>query len=281
MKLANVNFALFLAIFVSGCGPQQEGGAVAEEQLSLSRASAPAQEEAFEEANQGEDPTAFGIERKLIRTGYLQIEVESVKEAIEEVRQLSELFSGFLVDTEITREDEGHYRARLSIQVPSGQFDEAVAACRQLGNARHEKIDTRDITKAYTDLTIRLQVKRQTEERLRELLRTRTGNLSDVLAVERELGRVIGEIEQMEGERRYYDQQITMSTITLELYEPRSGIGLGVFSKIGEAFRNSLEVLATSMAAIVYFVSFVVPWLLLTGVVWWVVRSIRKRRRET
>ena len=48
----------------------------------------------------------------------------------------------------------------------------------------------------------------------------------------------------MEGERRFYDQQTAISTLTVALLEPQALVQAGVFAPIGEALRDSLEVLA-------------------------------------
>jgi hypothetical protein len=122
-----------------------------------------------------------------------------------------------------------------------------------------------------------LSVKEETAVRLRRLLADRTGKLSDVLEVEREIDRVVTEIEQMKGERRYYDSRIALSMINLTLFEagatrPNSRLS------IADAFRQSLEELSTSVAWLVYVVTFLAPWLVLASVVWWLVRFIRTRR---
>jgi len=54
---------------------------------------------------------------------------------------------------------------------------------KQVGKVERESVVTQDVTKAYADLETRLVVKRQTEERLRHLLTSRTGKLSEVLEV--------------------------------------------------------------------------------------------------
>ena len=82
----------------------------------------------------------------------------------------------------------------------------------------------------------------------------------------------------MEGEKRYYDQQVSVSRITLEIYEPHAIIRPGVFSEIGEAFKDSIRVLASSIAILVYVVTFVVPWLVLAAIIWWIVWAVRKRK---
>src|SRR5437867_2429325 len=57
------------------------------------------------------------------------------------------------------------------------------------------------------------------EQRLIDMLKTKTGKVSDLLQVEKELGRVREEIEKMQGELKYWDSQIQFATVTISLAE--------------------------------------------------------------
>jgi tellurite resistance protein len=59
--------------------------------------------------------------------------------------------------------------------------------------------DAQDVTEEFYDVDARLRNKRVEEQRLVEHLKKSTARLQDILAVEREISRVRGEIEQMEG----------------------------------------------------------------------------------
>ena len=122
-------------------------------------------------------------------------------------------------------------------------------------------------------------MKRETSDRLRDILRTRTAGLSDVLAAERELARITEEIEQAEGERRFYDQQIALSTLTVALQEPSAMVEAGAFAPLTEALRDSLKRAVASLAALVYATVFLTPWLLVAWVMWKLVRRLLARRR--
>jgi len=50
-------------------------------------------------------------------------------------------------------------------------------------------------------------------------LKTKTGKVSDLLQVEKELGRVRGDIEKMQGELKYWDSQVQFATVTISLAE--------------------------------------------------------------
>jgi hypothetical protein len=57
------------------------------------------------------------------------------------------------------------------------------------------------------------------EQRLIDMLKTKTGKVSDLLQVEKELGRVREQIEKMQGELKYWDSQVQFATVTISLAE--------------------------------------------------------------
>lgn len=217
--------------------------------------------------------------RKLIRTAQLTVEVSRYERAAEEVGRVAESFGGYLAEAQATRGQQDRQAGTLTIRVPADRFASVLAALKGLGKVKAENVSTQDVTKAYADLETRLKVKRETADRLRELLGARTAKLSEVLEAERELARVTEEIEQMEGERRFYDAQVALSTITLSLHEPQALVEPGVFAPIGDALRGAAEVLSRSVAGLVFLVALLTPWLLVAFVVWRTVKAVRGRRK--
>ncbi len=222
---------------------------------------------------------ALVASRKLIRTGQLSIEVGKYASAAEAAARITSDSGGYVADSRSSRSDSGRERGTLVLRLPAERFGDALRSLKELGVVKAENVSSQDVTKAYADLETRLRVKRETLERLRDILRRQTGKLSDVLEVEREIGRVTEEIEQMEGERRYYDQQLALSTLSLELIEPEPLLAGGVFAPIGEALRRSLEVFASSLGGLIYALSAGVPWLIALWLAWRVFRFVRGRRR--
>jgi hypothetical protein len=216
---------------------------------------------------------------KLIRTASITVEVEKYDRAAEEVVRVAESLGGYLAEAQVSQGQEDRRAGTLTIRVPSARFGAALSALKGLGKVKAENVATQDVTKAYTDLETRLKVKRDTADRLRELLRTRTAGLPDVLTAERELARVTEEIEQMEGERRFYDQQVAFSTIALSLAEPHAIVAPGVFAPLGRALRDAAQVLVQSLSGLIFVVVALTPWLLVAYVVWRVIRSVRARRK--
>lgn len=216
--------------------------------------------------------------RRRIQTGDLTIEVKSFEKAASGVGHIAESHGGYLVTSEASWDDEDRREGTLTIRVAAVRFSAAFSAIKSLGKVQSEKMGTEDISKAYTDLQSRLQIKRQTERRLRDILQARTGKLSEVLEAERELGRLAEEIEQREGQRRYYDQQVALSAITVQLQEPTAIVGRGVASPLTGALREALGVFMNSLGLIVYVSSFLAPWLLTAVAIWFLVRIVWRRR---
>jgi len=81
-------------------------------------------------------------------------------------------------------------------------------------------VSVADVGEEYVDVTARVANAKRLEQRLIDLLDKRTGKLSDVLGVERELARVREEIERYEGRLRYLRTRASISTLTVSVHEP-------------------------------------------------------------
>jgi hypothetical protein len=213
---------------------------------------------------------------KLIRTGQALVEVPSYRRAEQALQRLALSLGGYVADSKAERDDEGHEHGTLILRIPAERFAEAISGMAALGTVRSQNVSAQDVTKAYTDLETRLRVKRDTALRLREILKTHTAKLSDVLEAEQALARVVEEIEQAEGERRFYDQQVALSTLSVELREPRALVKSGAL--LFEALGSAAEVLANSVAAMVYLAAGAAPWAFVLWILWRLARARRAKR---
>jgi hypothetical protein len=219
--------------------------------------------------------------QKLIRTAEVRIQVDSVERAIEAMDSIARQVDALVADVRVNHNDGRGTDAQLTVRVPANRFTAALAALRHLGDVKAENVVTEDVSKAYADLETRLAVTEETVSRLRGLLANRPGKLTDVLEVERELARVVTQLEELKGQRRYYDQRVAISTISVALYEPSAVRRPGLLPGIGEAFHNSITALTISLEWLIYLVTFLVPWLLIAGLAWWINKRWGARRRST
>jgi hypothetical protein len=222
----------------------------------------------------GLDPAA----RLIVRTGQASIEVDSLESAMAELRRITGRAGGFVADASVQSGRNQLRQAVLELKVPAARFDELTEGLQPIGRLEFVNVGAEDVSEEFVDLTARAANGHRLEERLVELLRTRTGKLQDVLSVERELARVREEIERMEGRLRYLEGSARLSTLSVTLHEPLPIVATHGQGPIVEAFRaawrNFIGVLAGGIASL----GFVLPVLALG---WGVVAAGRRWRRST
>src|SRR5262249_33838038 len=87
------------------------------------------------------------------------------------------------------------------------------------GELKSQRIAAQDVSKVYNDTESELRAARAMEGRLLEIIKTGKGDVVDLLKAEKELAVWREKIEKMEGELRYYNNLISLSTLTLTLNE--------------------------------------------------------------
>jgi len=214
-------------------------------------------------------------DRKLIRTGTLSVEVRRYAEAAEKAVAIAEAHGGYLSGANAAREAGDRQRGTLTLSVEARSFDAVFRKLKELGRVESAAVETRDATREYTDLETRLSVKRDAQSRLLEILRTRTGKLSDLGEAERELSRLVEEAERLEGERRYLAKQVELATITIEIFEPAAFLRDGAAAPLFQAVRDALPLLSRSVAMMLYASAAALPWVIVAVLVW----KLRKRSR--
>ena len=206
--------------------------------------------------------TADPMDRLILRTGQASIEVDSLETAMARLRQLARRAGGFVADAAVQSGRNQVRQATLELKVPSARFDELTEGLEPIGRLEFVNVSAEDVSEEFVDLAARAANGRRLEERLVELLRTRTGKLQDVLSVERELARVREEIERIEGRLRYLKTSAELSTLSVSLHEPMPIVTTQGRGPIAEAFRaawrNFVGVLAASIASLGYLVPIVV-----------------------
>ena len=138
---------------------------------------------------------------------------------------------------------------QASLRIPAPQLAAALAELKALGRLEAETQSGEEVTQQHADLVARLKNSRETEQRLQDVLRTRTGKVKDVLEVEQEIARVRGEIEQMEAEQETLEHRADFATIDLKLAEeykaqltsPAPSIGMQLRNATINGFRNAAE----------------------------------------
>ena len=155
----------------------------------------------------------------IIRTAQLSLITKEFDKARASLEAILKRHRGYVGELKVGGNTGSGRTLTATLRVPADQLDATLIEVKTLGRAESESQSGQDTTSAYVDLQARLSNARNTEQRLTDLLRNRTGKLSDVLAVEQELDRVRGEIEEMEAERKNMVNQVSYATLSATIAE--------------------------------------------------------------
>jgi hypothetical protein len=202
----------------------------------------------------------------IVETASLTILATNYDEASAAIEKLAAAHGGYVEKLD-AKAQTGNARAlSAALRIPTKQLDGFLADVRKLGHVEEETRSNEEVSDQYVDLQARLKSARATEQRLVELLGTRTGKLQDVLEAERELARVRGEIESMQGQSAILVHRVNYATVQVELSEEyRQVLGSGPIStgtKIRNAAVEGFTNLEDGAVALAVFVFAVGPSLL-------------------
>ena len=223
-------------------------------------------------------PGQVKLERSMIiRTGQVSVQVDSLDAAIRVVTELASRFGGFIANTSMQTGEGAQRTATLEIRLPADRYSGALDQLAKVGKIISATTNAQDVGEEFVDVTARVTNAKRLEERLLNLLATRTGKLEDVLGVERELARVREEIERYEGRIRYLKAQVAMSTLSITVFEPAPIVGQPGSNVLVEAFKQSWRNLVNATATGIAMAGAVVP-LLGVGLIGFLgIRWIRRR----
>jgi len=107
----------------------------------------------------------------------------------------------------------------IMFKITPAKFDSTLEKLKTLGDVTGENLNIEDVTKQHQDLELRLNNKYIELARLQTLY-NKSEKIEDMLAIEREITRIEGEIDQITSDKEYLENKVAESTITLSISEP-------------------------------------------------------------
>ncbi len=212
------------------------------------------------EPSSAETPAPELVNRKLIRNATVELEIVSFDDAVQKITAFAKEERGYVATTDSQKQANGKLRGQVVVKVLPENLDRFLQKIRGLGELKNQTLGTEDVAKAYFDTDARLKNARVMEQRLVDMMKTKSGKVSDLLQVEKELGRVREEIEKMQGELKYWDSQVQFATVTISLVEKdmeepaafliKERSQLALYAPDVEKIYNDIKALASSKVQI-------------------------------
>jgi hypothetical protein len=170
-------------------------------------------------------------ERKVIYNARLTLTVKNIDSANAFITSLVNNYEGYLVTVG---------NSKTEIRVKSIFLNNTLSDLNKIGTVTNKNVFGQDVTEEYFDNEIRLENAKKARQRYLELLQ-KAENVATTLLVEKELERLNGEIDIIEGKLKRMNHLTEFSTIDIYL-EQKEKLGIlgyifvGLFKGIGWLF---------------------------------------------
>lgn len=284
--------AALLALAACSSGSDDGGGSDAGPAAAASMADEPADNAGYSDekslrVRSGVDEVeeAPGMEKAIISTGNVALESKDVEQAAFDVQQVVDEYGGEITDQKTNTDQKGEVRhARMVVRVPSDSFGEAFADLEDAADLTSSSSTSEDVTTQVIDNQVRIRAQRRSIQRIAVLL-DRAQSIRDIVSIEAQLTRRQADLDSLEQQQAYLQDQTSMSTITVtiertpaepkdEKDEEESGFLVGL-SDGWDALGRFGTAVATVTGQVLPFAAVL---LLLAAPVWLLVRGVVRRR---
>jgi hypothetical protein len=307
MRIRCAISAILIITFVAGCGGEAgdqygvsseptEMFALAESPVMQVDGAEPAaafanNEAAGQHAAEGDGPAAAVAgrpaalqQRKIIFNATIALRVDDLDESFNQLFRLVEQTGGYISSSKSHGNAGSARSSEWTMRIPGGLFSGFTNSVAGLGEVVTNSMTSQEVTAEFHDLDARIRNKQQEEQRLQEYLDNSTAKLEDILKVEREITRVRGEVESMQGRMRVLADVTSLSTVTVRMSEVVEFVPSVLASEptfgdqIASTWQSTIDSLAEFGQAIVLLAITVVPWLVIFGVPCVVIFTLIRRR---
>ncbi len=264
---------LLSALALTGCS-------AASDSTSTDNLSAPAPESGggFAQDQSGTVAVESGvIDRQVITTGYVTITVVDPLDAATEAIRITESVGG-RVDGRSEYAPRGGDKgsATLTLRLPADNLTETLEKLKVLGEVQEVSLNATDVTMQTQDLDARITALSASVDRLIGLLATAT-DTDTLIQLETAISDRQGELESLKSQQRFLDDQVSLSTVTLNLVSEQVVPDAEPVTFLDGVVAGWNGFLAF-FSGLLVVLGVLLPWLVLAGVITAVTILVIKRR---
>jgi hypothetical protein len=265
MKLTVKIFGLLFLLIIVGCSDRQSDSFDLATEQSFENISKQAQPE-------NDSPQELNDERKLIKEGSVEFETDDIVSSRDLIFKSVKALKGY-ISSDQEYKSSGRVSNTIVIRVPALHFDQLLMdATKGISKFDNKSIEVKDVTEEFLDIEARLKTKKELENRYLEILK-QANNVTEILKVEEQIGQLRSEIESIEGRLRYLKSKISLSTLTMTIYqtEPNS---TNFGNKFADGFKNGWDNLVWFF---VYLIN-IWPFILIAIIMIFGIKALKKRK---
>lgn len=282
--MKNMLFLLVFLVSFSGCEKSEETA----EDMKISAIRMPSKQDseataayvvADSAATVQENVEQKTVEQKIIKNGNIKFETNDLGETYTQIISAVKNHKA-IIQNDTEGKEYGSIFRRITVRVPSKNFDLFLSdISKGVSYFDNKEISSQDVTEEYIDTDARLKAKKILEARYLELLK-KANKVSEMLEIEAQLSSIREEIEAKEGQLRYMQNRVSMSTINIEFYKTvaiEEGITVSYGSKIWNAITSGFNSISS------FFIELLSIWpflIILAVVIYYIRKRFKKKRNK-
>lgn len=223
---------------------------------------------------------ALSVDKKIIKNGNLSLKVDDTDVSSTKISAIARNNSGEVFASNFYQSGNNVKSGTITVKVPVAFFEKTFGEIKEVASfVISESTTGQDVTEQYTDLKAQLSNAQAEEQSFIKIL-DQAVKIDDVLAVTRELSRVRGTVERLQGSMKYLESQTDMSTIAISLTENQNitvSDSWRPFQVMKDAVNSLIENLQGFVDFVIRFIVTVLPFLIIWGVIIWGVYKIGRK----
>ncbi|SMQ70056.1 protein of unknown function [Bacillus sp. OV166] len=289
-------FFIILLIFITGCSSNSEDKSAKMSEsndVSMDTAESDSGEQAdfysgeTEKAEKSSAAENIKIQNQMvIYQADLQLRVKKFDQTVRILEEKVLKYGGYIAESNVSKEGNEQVSGSIKIRIPQKHFQTFLHdAESQAAEVLQRSITGQDVTEEYVDLESRLKSKKVVEERLLTFMKSAV-KTEDLLKISADLASVQEEIEIIEGKMKFLENQTSLSTVNITLYEKSVVVPtinkdkLNTWEKTKKQFMNSINMLLVGLSGLVVFTVGNLPVLAILFIIVFLLLYYLKKRKS-
>ncbi|WRS29808.1 DUF4349 domain-containing protein [Actinomycetaceae bacterium MB13-C1-2] len=168
---------------------------------------------------------------------------------------------------------DGSVSASVDAQVPADRYQELIASLPEFGKIIDQNTSRQDVGLQVTDLNARKDALVTSLSRLHELMEQAT-TTEELLQAEDMLTQRQAELDSLNSQLEWLTDQVDMSTVYVTFTQDSS-------AGSGFSWERAWDLLIDSLKFVAYALIVLVPWLIVIGLIIWLIRTLVRRSRRS
>lgn len=150
-------------------------------------------------------------QRRIIRHVSMDLEVSDLEKSMDQTKKLIADSKGYIAN--VNRSEKS---ISIVAKVPEPQIEVTTESIAKLGRVVSKNLNSQDVTEESIDIESKIVNLHLLRDRFRKLL-DKANQVTDILAIEKELSRIQTEIDSIEGRQKALNSRVEFSQLDLEI----------------------------------------------------------------